>query len=69
MKITPTMRRMVQDNDYFVAIAQLIDAQDKLREIELKRRGPPRQRVYADALLNNGEYPILAKARLDRTSK
>lgn len=36
-KITPTMRRMVLDREFFEAIAMLVAAKDKFRDLTPKR--------------------------------
>lgn len=38
IKITPTMRRMCEDRDFFEAVEMLNAAQRRLRELEGKRR-------------------------------
>jgi len=55
IKITSTIRRMASDREFFDAIAMLIQAQDKLREMEMLRRGPSRQQRLSDfAIADDG---------------
>lgn len=66
MKITMQMRRMVRDVEYAKVVAQMVDAQDAMREYEQRHRAPP-SRLVPLAELARKPKPNAAHEYLEAT--
>jgi hypothetical protein len=61
MKITPTMRRVARDKEFADALAALIAAQDRLREIEMRNRQPRRHDCNIGEPLRDSDKSYISK--------